>query len=209
MKLLKLLAPVGILVLTGSGSACSSSSGGSGGGGYGGTSGASGSGTGGFSGSAGSAGSSGGVGGASGAGAAGGVGGASGAGASGGFGASGGVGGVGGGTGGAGASGGAPGNCDPGPGLGAACTQIGTGTPACDTCMHTNCCSQMEGCFGDEECAGLQNCLNTNCAGITDQAQFDMCAQQSCGTCATSQATIDLYNAIPTCLTTSCSTDCA
>lgn len=111
-------------------------------------------------------------------------------------------------TGGTGGAGGSGGGIDGGTCGSAlymqACTAIGFGDPACDGCADTSCCSVIEQCLDDVDCAGLVECMSTFC---NDAADPNACAAQNCGSCATSSG-VTLFNGIGQCLQTSCATEC-
>lgn len=146
------------------------------------------------SGNAGGNGGSGATSGSGGSGAAGGSGatsGSGGSGAAGGSGASGGNGGSGGGT------------CD----AGVEFTDV-----TCGTCASNSCCPQLTACFGTSttttppDCAFLFDCIQTECANITDETAFNECVQSTCGSYLTQEA-VDAYNGLA-CIGDYCSTEC-
>jgi hypothetical protein len=79
------------------------------------------------------------------------------------------------------------------------CGGLGTGVAACDTCLDSKCCSQASACSNSMPCMGYLNCLSTmNCTTTA-------CAN-TCSTANPGGATI--YNALDTCLSTNCATQC-
>jgi hypothetical protein len=78
------------------------------------------------------------------------------------------------------------------------------GPGACTTCAQSSCCTAINACFGDPACVGFNDCLNTNCANASD---LQACATQSCSQCMT-QTVINEFNAIGTCLQSSCDAEC-
>jgi hypothetical protein len=70
-----------------------------------------------------------------------------------------------------------------------------TGTPACDQCLTTNCCSQEQACVNSTDCMALLMCLN-NCA-MGDTTCQNTCSSQH-------QAGVAPYNALGMCYQNSC-----
>jgi hypothetical protein len=171
MKLVTFLAMVGVGTLAVS--ACSSSSDG---------------GTGGTSGS----------GGASGSGATGGSGAVTGTGGSGatGTGGSGAVGTGGSGATGTGGAGGGSADCNPQL-QGQTCTVLQTTDPNQNACLQGDCCDEATACLANAECASLIYCGSVCLQG---GGTPESCSQ-TCASCVTSQAPVDLYNGISTCVT--------
>ncbi len=128
----------------------------------------------------------------------GGTGGTAGTAGSGGFGTGGsGTGGFG--TGGTGTGGFGTGGTGTG-GTGAKCGLLVDGTPACDTCGETFCCSQLQGCGPGTICNQLLACIDTNCP--TDASCINTtCSQFASGTTQ--------LQAIQTCVCNSCSGQCS
>ena len=153
---------------------------------------------GGMGGAGGAGGSGGGVGGTGGAGGGmGGVGGGTG-------GVGGGTGGVGGGTGGVGGTGGSGGSGGACNSIwyGLTCTAISSGYPSCDVCAGTYCCSQLNSCLADAQCAQAMYCYMTNCAGSSDPIG---CGTSQCSACYTlSGPWLGVYS----CLSSNCPSQC-
>ncbi len=91
--------------------------------------------------------------------------------------------------------------------VGLTCQQLGTGNQTCDSCMQSSCCTQMNTCFGDQECAYLYNCIGTSCAGISDQTQFNTCVTNNCQNCLGQTAQQELSDFL-NCQQNSCGTQC-
>ena len=77
---------------------------------------------------------------------------------------------------------------------------------ACDQCTQQFCCAQVEACFNNTVCAGLQECVTANCSGSPNVSQ---CGQQFCSHCLMDQSALNLANAIPDCLQANCATVCS
>ena len=88
---------------------------------------------------------------------------------------------------------------------GATCNDVWDTTTACGTCIVSKCCSQTNACFATKECSGFFECIIDNCATATD---IQTCASQYCSDCATTQS-INLFNAVNTCVDQMCGTECA
>jgi hypothetical protein len=88
--------------------------------------------------------------------------------------------------------------------LGATCEMVSFGSSDCDKCMQSSCCSEVNACFGDLECAGLIECLSTRCAEAPDPWQ---CAERFCGSCLTPRA-LDLLEAFGNCYDFRCGRWC-
>ena len=55
--------------------------------------------------------------------------------------------------------------------------------PACDECVASNCCAQLEACFGADggtPCAALHGCVYESCFEIEGQEEFDACIEETC-----------------------------
>jgi hypothetical protein len=139
--------------------------------------------------------------GGTGAGGGGGTGNVSGGGGTGNSGGSGGTGNVSGG----GGSGGADAGCQY-DFVGGNCALIQSGISDCDSCVQSKCCTPFDSCMADQGCASFLECVETVCATATD---LQKCASDNCAQCAGSNNSIDLYNAIPTCLSANCSSQCS
>jgi hypothetical protein len=86
-----------------------------------------------------------------------------------------------------------------GGGGGGMCGDLATGVAACDTCLDTNCCSQNMACSGSMACLGYLDCLSTmNC---TTTACADGCSASNPGGAS-------LLNALDSCMSSKCSTQC-
>jgi hypothetical protein len=145
--------------------------------------------------------SSGGSGGAAGSGGTSGVGGTgnvAGSGASGGA-----TGGVGGGTGGTSTGGTGGGDLCSAQLQGQQCSIFTGGPPAQVACVQGDCCDEANACLADASCAAITYCLST-CIGGGGSEQTCI---TTCQPCATSQAAVDLYNAIGTCVQACIATD--
>ena len=82
---------------------------------------------------------------------------------------------------------------------------------ACDMCAAASCCPQEDTCLGEAlddsgttECAEIFSCV-TDCASM-DAGTFESCSS-ACSEGHPGQPTTD-FNALATCLTTNCSTQC-
>jgi len=78
------------------------------------------------------------------------------------------------------------------------------GAGPCTTCAQSKCCNEINTCFQDPACAGLEACVAQNCANASD---VNTCAQQSCSQCLT-QAAVNAHNGFAQCLTKNCATEC-
>jgi hypothetical protein len=65
----------------------------------------------------------------------------------------------------------------------------------------------VNACFANNDCAGLNECLNDSCSGVPE-ADIQQCVQTYCGACLTSGG-VPLFNAIGTCAQSSCAAACA
>jgi len=139
-----------------------------------------------------------GAGGSSGAAAAGGTSGAGGSGASGGTGAKGG-------TGGSSGTGGAA-TCPQGQLFGKKCADIlSPMIDACSKCSLTLCCTELEACFSNAKCAGLNDCIGLNCPPGPDRVA---CGDRECAACLTEQSVRDIVNAVRSCSASKCGVEC-
>jgi hypothetical protein len=82
------------------------------------------------------------------------------------------------------------------------CTQLGTGDPGCDSCIHSQCCSQIDNCLASPGCVQLINCLSQNCSQSSNPSA---CAQQYCGQYL---GAAGVYNEMGQCIQGSCSGSC-
>jgi hypothetical protein len=92
----------------------------------------------------------------------------------GGVGGTGGTGGTGGGVGGTGGGG----SCGTSY-LGLTCTDFGT--DPCGYCIQSYCCSETNACFGNTQCAGLYECIETKCSQTSD---INTCINTYCSACS-------------------------
>lgn len=79
-------------------------------------------------------------------------------------------------------------------------TNVGTMNPACDECMHTNCCPEVQACFGDETvteatpCLNLNNCVATSCTTAMTIEDLTMCIDANCPELAGELETFLMFN---------------
>lgn len=81
------------------------------------------------------------------------------------------------------------------------CATISSGSSACDTCAKSYCCSKIDPCLANQNCAQGLYCALTYCASATDPLT---CLMSTCQSCASSQPLID----VSTCLQTYCANEC-
>jgi hypothetical protein len=82
---------------------------------------------------------------------------------------------------------------------GTSCGLITFATPACDTCMNANCCTQNATCSNNPDCFGLVSCA-APCPPTDQQCRSDCIAQHPNGS-------VD-FTSLNQCGLTSCSTQC-
>lgn len=86
--------------------------------------------------------------------------------------------------------------CDPLP--------LGTGLPACDTCLGSSCCAEDQTCGSDQDCMGFVSCVD-NCVP-SDGGPPD---QQCYADCQTTYPNGESeLNALDSCMQNSCTTEC-
>lgn len=83
------------------------------------------------------------------------------------------------------------------------CTALSTGSPTCDACAHSTCCSQIDGCLANSACTGFLSCLSKNCANAG--SNLSACAQQYCSQYSSG---VNAYNAMAQCIGQSCASSC-
>lgn len=101
------------------------------------------------------------------------------------------------------AAGGAAGadNCSDASLHGKSCSDATTwGGTACRDCMQAACCTEIESCLADEQCARFWQCYTTHCQSASDIS----CASNECGSCLA----ISPLTPLTQCISNSCSTEC-